>query len=1194
MNGTLVRPALGQAAPLGRLYDARSDTFIPLSILSKDPGEDAVTSMDNPQTDVNYGHSESYRDKFSLLNISAELSVSFLSGLVTVEGSGSYLSETKNSRHVLEMSFYHDIKTKNEILNIGNPALRERLFFEALEGSGATHIVAEIGWGSRTIITAKYTYSKDKQRDEVHGELSAAFEKLKMIKISGEAELDHKQLEKLNEKNFEISVHADVLAEDGLVPTNFATALEFVSKVPEYIKKSNDGKGKPLVYTLLPVNVLKFLFQPETKAEIILKQLAEDTLGMFVDLFDKFRQIQQTVDEYDSFISTRRSYVPGDHIEEVKRISNEVQNKQAKLKSEFAVILKAVRGGEMSVDKLNALYAKFHEGEGAPTDPLAVMSKYSAKIELIDSLVQLGARYIGYNGVSPDAEIAKNKHDDAFVFYFNEQVRHYHKELWFGNFTTLLGILNDKTSPRLILLVDCDAVKDQPRLTKPQIVLYRGGKRMVNDYYEQQKLFDETCLMRYMPDKLERQKIEKPISRRAVLLPCPNLQCDQNKPREWICSQCHSLAEYGHTDRYIYCDCGRTLYSEFEFRCNSPTHGSAFLKYDATKLLALLKALEPFPELNILILGETGVGKSTFINAFLNYVHYDTLQEALDADELSYLVPCSFATQTVDENDPDGKLIQHHIEVGHCDDERDGSGGQSATQKTQVYPFRLGGVNVRLIDTPGIGDTRGVEQDKQNMADILSVLANYQRLHGILILLKPNNTRLNVVFRFCMKELLTHLHHDATSNMVFGFTNARSSNYQPGDTFIPLETLLKEFNHPKLGLYQRTVYCFDSESFRYLAAQKQNGLDLGNWDDYVRSWDHSFKESRRLMEYFRSLSPHEVQSTVSLNQSRTMIAQLTKPMAEIAETILASIEVNKDDIKYINQKELSLSELKSKLYVKIIGLKSHQLDQPRTVCGHASCIELRDVGDGKQSKKVVFKKFCHNPCYLNNIKPDTVGFPGLVHCHAFRGKQICSNCNHSWQEHLHVLYELREKLNEQEDKKIKKLLDQGQTDINVKKRAVESKERMIQEFKDEHRQIQEAAVDFSIFLKNHSITPYNDAMIEYLNHLIKEEKNKIAVGGSDDRLKLLEASKTEYKELIEVFKTNIATKGHEALDVKGVRNKIQQLYDLPHHGQMLKDTVETVVNATADTFREKPFVVPSKYKAKWSDWWERVNSPYYY
>jgi hypothetical protein len=85
-----------------------------------------------------------------------------------------------------------------------------------------------------------------------------------------------------------------------------------------------------------------------------------------------------------------------------------------------------------------------------------------------------------------------------------------------------------------------------------------------------------------------------------------------------------------------------------------------------------------------------------------------------------------------------------------------------------------------------------------NMADILATLSNYDELHGILILLKSNNARLTAMFSLSVTELLTHLHRDSARDTAFGFTNTRITNYTPGDTFGPLETLLAR--HPDVGL----------------------------------------------------------------------------------------------------------------------------------------------------------------------------------------------------------------------------------------------------------------------------------------------------------------------------------------------------------------------------------------------------------
>jgi len=71
--------------------------------------------------------------------------------------------------------------------------------------------------------------------------------------------------------------------------------------------------------------------------------------------------------------------------------------------------------------------------------------------------------------------------------------------------------------------------------------------------------------------------------------------------------------------------------------------------------------------------------------------------------------------------------------------------------------------------------------------------------------MKPTNSRLALTFRFCITELLTHLHRDAVYNIVFGFTNTRSSFYTPGDTYKPLKTLLAKHKNVGISLSEHNV-----------------------------------------------------------------------------------------------------------------------------------------------------------------------------------------------------------------------------------------------------------------------------------------------------------------------------------------------------------------------------------------------------
>jgi flagellar biosynthesis GTPase FlhF len=503
-----------------------------------------------------------------------------------------------------------------------------------------------------------------------------------------------------------------------------------------------------------------------------------------------------------------------------------------------------------------------------------------------------------------------------------------------------------------------------------------------------------------------------------------------------------------------------------------------------------------------------------------------------------------------------------------------------------VHSVQIGSYNVRLIDTPGIGDTRGVSQDTENMADILSVLSNYEKLHGIIILLKPNNARLTLMFRFCIKELLTHLHRDAIRNMVFGFTNTRGSNYKPGDTFEPLKNELESNKDVSIGLFENTVYCFDSESFRYLAAYHQ-GVDLGDRADYSRSWEKSAKESQRLLTYFQGLTPHKVKSTVSLNDIRHTITELTKPMAEIMRTMNDTIKVNEEQIKSLSEDKLKKKDLEKQLVVTMKTLQAHKLDKPRTVCSHADCIDHQDDGTDpdKVNLRVVYKTHCHSPCYLDNVEADQIAHPGLIGCKAFAGNNgICKGrgCSHSWQLHLHVLYELKPAQRTINSKAVQLKLMAATSDLEKKEIAIAEKKAFIAAIKAEHDEIERAAIQFCIFLKKNSITPYNDATLEYLAFMIKEERGKVAVGGDPSKLEALEKYRDQYREQVNILTTKMQRgDGSVLLSEQEVHDKVQQLYALKYYGNQLRQIKTIVSKAHGATFREESHHVRVRAKG-WS------------
>ncbi|CAF4343230.1 unnamed protein product [Rotaria sp. Silwood2] len=293
-------------------------------------------------------------------------------------------------------------------------------------------------------------------------------------------------------------------------------------------------------------------------------------------------------------------------------------------------------------------------------------------------------------------------------------------------------------------------------------------------------------------------------------------------------------------------------------------------------------------EINVLLMGETGVGKSTFINAFVNYLKFEKLQQAEQGEPI-VLIPVSFLI-TIGEH-----FNEFIVKFGDVDqNENYEQQGQSVTQQCKSYVFNLNDrLCLRLIDTPGIGDTRGINQDVKNINHILTYINNLSHLNAICLLLKPNASRLNILFRSCVKQLLTYLTPIGYNNIIFCFTNSRATFYAPGDTGSLLRKMLNDEHLDNIPFKKDNTFCFDSESFRYLAARKCN-IDF---DDYqqqecLNSWNTSVKESVRLLKHIQTCKPYNLGDWMSPRRTILEISMLARPLMETLRLLIYNWQLN--------------------------------------------------------------------------------------------------------------------------------------------------------------------------------------------------------------------------------------------------------------------------------------------------------------
>ena len=398
--------------------------------------------------------------------------------------------------------------------------------------------------------------------------------------------------------------------------------------------------------------------------------------------------------------------------------------------------------------------------------------------------------------------------------------------------------------------------------------------------------------------------------------------------------------------------------------------------------------------LNVLLIGETGVGKSTWINAFANYCTYDSLEDAA-YDGGFFPVPSTFRVK-----DPQTKQ-----QLSISTDEsfmQSTKPGESVTQNPHEYAFRRNDTAINLIDTPGLLDTRDVgssthARDKQHVDNILKLLSAYQEIHAIFIVTKANVTRLSEAFQYTLTEIFKHLDKSACNNVVFIFTNAGSSNFKADETQSVLRRFLDDNELPiALPPEKLTIYCFENDIVKYLAECRNKIPHTEEEDDDAqRSWKRSVKTTKELLSYVSSLEPHSLTVMMSINDATNMVSKMSEILLKTMMCIFNYVkelkdkkreaEEMKEDIKR-NPENFASHDLKNLLYVEETKLVTKALGHTNVVCESPKCAKTED-------EQVMGRQVCCRNCKCSSFLMYFCSSTGWFGACRICG---CSKSQHKW------------------------------------------------------------------------------------------------------------------------------------------------------------------------------------------------------
>jgi hypothetical protein len=468
-------------------------------------------------------------------------------------------------------------------------------------------------------------------------------------------------------------------------------------------------------------------------------------------------------------------------------------------------------------------------------------------------------------------------------------------------------------------------------------------------------------------------------------------------------------------------------------------------------------------------------------------------------------------------------------------------------------------------------DTAGTEQDEENTRMILDTVSLFNELHAICILLKSTDTRMTTEYRYCLSELLMHLHKNALMNVVFVFTNTRGSDYKPGNAYTPLNAYLQELGASKginVELSRDVIYCIDNEAFRFQCAYNQHA-QFRNADPtpYARSWDASRESTFRLINRMRQLRPHDVKETLSINDARAAILMLIQPLTAITALIQANAANYTDNFDHV------VTQLQQNLAISNFDIQVEELARPRTVCTEKKCIAAERL-TGSNRYVTYYKQVCHAECYLENVPLKRCPEPALLRCNAMGSTQNCRHCGCHYTKHMHI--DFNQRTVEKKSTVAEKL---GSAKKLNKKAAVAEVQGMIQDLQKEQTVITETMVKFAGFLQGNAILEYNADIDERLKMEIRKEEAAAEMSKSTTVLDRLQVVYEEYKTQQKCLEATLKTAdGVCTIGPEHIYTLRSQLFKLPLSGAKIEELYDRGRNKHTDNYAGKYFVsVPANH-----------------
>lgn len=366
----------------------------------------------------------------------------------------------------------------------------------------------------------------------------------------------------------------------------------------------------------------------------------------------------------------------------------------------------------------------------------------------------------------------------------------------------------------------------------------------------------------------------------------------------------------------------------------------------------------------ILMLGQTGSGKTSLLNLFCNvamireYGYQDSMEKFHEflSDKCREFQDSSI--EHARDKASESKTSAAKVYKVQWENAEHGTDDESPS--VRVLP-------VRLIDTPGFGDTRGFEEDKKHVQRIIEAIKTVNQINAVLIVMNGREARFSPQLKYVLGQVGAQLPRSVLENVVVVFTNCASAldlNCEPTElrTLFPKDFQSFYIENPCCKIMKARAMHKASDSRR-----------LG--DDLAQGLKKSFTETtEQLDKLIAAVSQMTAVPTRDFLRLHQMQVDIERGMSNLLERIRFE-NASQDKLKTL-LRELEAAEGQAAVYAKfetehsvkrwVLERLEHiegQDEPPHgTICGHPGC-----------------HVNCHVPCKM----PSTIEKDVFKSCMAF-------------------------------------------------------------------------------------------------------------------------------------------------------------------------------------------------------------------